>query len=85
MLHVTDSKSKGLTISVDIHDTTKAVILDALLSSANVQYVKTQNDPWYLHFKVDAKDAGAIRSLIAGWYTSMSDIQYGIDTRQQSS
>lgn len=85
MLHVTESKSKGLNISIDAHDTTKAVILDALLSSANVQFVKTQSDPYYIHFKVDAKDAGAIRSLISGWCIAMSDIQYGVDTRNHTS
>lgn len=81
MLHVTESKSKGLTISIDSHRTALIAIMDALLVNANVTFVKTQQDQWYIHFKVEAKDAGTVRVLITAWYQAMSDLQYAVDTR----
>lgn len=84
MLHVIDSKSKGLDISVEVHETTKIAILDALLSSANIQFVKMQNDRYHIHFKVDAGDAAKIRVLIDGWATATGDIQYATATRSHT-
>lgn len=81
MLHVTESKSKGLTISIDSHRTALIAIMDALLVNASVTFVKTQQDQWYVHFKVEAKDSGTVRVLITAWYQAMSDLQYAIDTR----
>jgi hypothetical protein len=83
MLHVTES-AKGLQFSVDISNPTQINILESLLESAGVMFVKTQQDAWYIHFKVDAADAGKIKSLVAGWSTAMSDIQYGLDVRRKS-
>lgn len=85
MLHVTESKSKGLHFSVDVTNPTQAALLESILQSANVTYVKSQHDSWYIHFKVDAADSGKVKNLIQGWHEAMSDIQYGLDTRQQSS
>lgn len=82
MLHVVDSRSKGLEFSIDISHTTELAIMDALLVSSGVMFVKLQNDPYYVRFKVDANDAGKIRTLVEGWHTAISDIQYGVSTRR---
>lgn len=84
MLRIVESKSKGLDISVDLHKETLITILDALLASAGVMFVKTQIDQSHVHFKVDAVDTGKIKTIITGWYQSMSDIQYAIDTRHEA-
>jgi ABC-type enterochelin transport system permease subunit len=84
MLHVTESKSKGLTFSVDSHRKALIDILDALLMAAGVMFVKTQNDQWYVHFKVESKDSAAVRMLITAWYQATSDLQYATDTRNHT-
>jgi hypothetical protein len=84
MLHITESKSRGLQFSIDAGNVAEAIILDALLTSAGIMFVKSQSDPWYIQFKVEAADTGTVISLLQIWYTSMGDLQHGIDTRHHT-
>ena len=84
MLQVTESKVNGLCFSVEATNITQIEILDALLSSVGVMFVKSQQNQWSVQFKIDVAEAGKVKTMIQGWCTSIGDIQYGMDTRQYS-
>lgn len=82
MLHVTESKAKGLTISIEASSPTQKAILEAVLTSARCSYSSHQKagDP-YVHYTVDTKEAGKVKTLVQGWSQGLNDLQFAIDTR----
>lgn len=81
MLHVTESKAKGLVISIEVASPTQKVVLEALLNSARCSYCSEQKDSKYIHYTITAQDAGRVKGVLHGWMTTIGDLQYGIDTR----
>lgn len=84
MLHVTESKAKGLIVSIEVASPTQKVVLEALLNSARCSYSSLQNDPHHIHYTIDAKEAGRVKGILQGWYQTMGDLQYAVDTRNHT-
>jgi hypothetical protein len=84
MLHVTESKSKGLIISIQVAMPTQKVVLEAILNSARCNYSSLQNDPHHIHYTIDSKEAGRVKTLLNGWHQVMGNLQYAVDTRNHT-
>lgn len=81
MLHVIESKAKGLIVSIEASSPTQKVVLEALLNSARCSYSSQQKDPRYIHYTIEPSEAGRVKGLLQGWHTTLGDLQYAVDTR----
>lgn len=80
MIHVTDSKSKGLIISITPPTEEQRAMVEALLRSAKCGFSSDFKDQSYVHYTVDPGEVEAIKKFIAAWNLTLGDLQYAVDT-----